>query len=466
MANSSLSAAKTTKNDEFYTQYADIQKEVNAYIEYDKDVFRDKTVLLPCDDPEQSNFTKFFAQNFERYGLKRLISTSYARNSKKSKYGIDTYPSLFEEESPIYDADKSKSHGRIFVLDRTDVTGDGRVDYDDLTWEYLDGDGDFRSDEVKRLRDEADVIVTNPPFSMFREFLAWIVEADKKFLVIGNMNAITYKEVFPLIKENKIWLGYGFSHGNAYFGIPESASTEYASGVYDESTKLVKFRNCCWFTNLDHGRRHQPLSLMTMADNLKFSRHKEIRGKEAYDHYDNYDAIEVPYTDAIPSDYTECLGVPVSFLDKYCPFQYKIIGATESEGKGFSAGLWNPESGISQATIKGDKVYKRLFIKKLAEERESYRRMIDAIVKMGIAPEEITYYSGIMGVPISFLDKYCPEQFEIIGQTQGDSGKELGLKPFDRALRELNSGLRDGQLYYMENGLPIKPYARVLIRKL
>lgn len=470
MANNSLSAAKTTKNDEFYTQYADIQKEINAYIEYDKNVFRDKTVLLPCDDPEQSNFTKFFAQNFERYGMKKLISTSYARSSKKSKYGIDTYPSLFEEESPIYDADKSKSHGRIFILDRTDVTGDGRVDYDDLTWEYLDGDGDFRSDEVKRLRDEADVIVTNPPFSMFREFLAWIVEADKKFLVIGNMNAITYKEVFPLIKENKIWLGATGFTNDMVFAVPEG--TDIAESDRAKAAKLgyvgnfTRLGNSCWFTNLDHGRRHQPLSLMTMADNLKFSRHKEIRGKEAYDHYDNYDAIEVPYTDAIPSDYTECLGVPISFLDKYCPFQYKIIGATESEGKGFSAGLWNPESGISQATIKGNKVYKRLFIKKLGEERESYQRMIETIVKMGIAPEEITYYSGIMGVPISFLDKYCPEQFEIIGQTQGDSGKELGLKPFDRALKELNNGLRDGQLYYLDNGLPIKPYARVLIRKI
>ena len=417
MANSSLSAAKTTKNDEFYTQYADIQKEVNAYNEYDKNVFRDKTVLLPCDDPEQSNFTKFFAQNFERYGLKRLISTSYARSSKKSKYGIDTYPSLFEEESPIYDADKSKSHGRIFILDRTDVTGDGRVDYDDLTWEYLDGDGDFRSDEVKRLRDDADVIVTNPPFSMFREFLAWIVEADKKFLVIGNMNAITYKEVFPLIKENKIWLGATGFTNDMVFAVPEG--TDIAESDRAKAAKLgyvgnfTRLGNSCWFTNLDHGRRHQPLSLMTMADNLKFSRHKEIRGKEAYDHYDNYDAIEVPYTDAIPSDYTECLGVPISFLDKYCPFQYKIIGATESEGKGFSAGLWNPDSGISQATINGNKVYKRLFIKKL--NGGGYQRMIETIVKMGIALEEITYYSGIMGVPISFLDKYCPEQFEIIG---------------------------------------------------
>ena len=364
--NSDLGSARTNKNDEFYTSYSDIQAEVNAYLEYDKDTFRDKTVLLPCDDPEWSNFTKFFAQNFERYGLKKLISTSYARNSKKTKYGIISEPSLFETESEIYDEDKSRDNGRIFILEKNDVTGDGRVDYDDLTWDYLEGDGDFRSDEVKRLRDEADIIITNPPFSMFREFLAWILEADKKFLVIGNMNAITYKEVFPLIKNNQVWFGCSIHSGDREFRVPNEYPLE-ASGwrIDDKGQKYIRVKGVRWYTNLDHGRRHQPLSLMTMADNLKFSRHKDIRGKESYDHYDNYDAIEVPYTDAIPSDYTECLGVPISFIDKYCPEQYEIIGATESEGKGFSAGLWNPESGIAQATIKGNKVYKRLFIKKL-----------------------------------------------------------------------------------------------------
>ena len=453
--NSNLGSAKANKNDEFYTQYPDIQKEVNAYIEYDPDTFRDKTVLLPCDDPEWSNFTKFFAQNFERYGLKKLISTSYARLSKKTRYGIVNEPTLFEMESEIYDEDKSRDNGRIFILERKDISGDGRVDYDDLTWDYLEGDGDFRSEEVRRLRDEADVIVTNPPFSMFREFLSWIMEAGKKFLVIGNMNAITYKEVFPLIKENRVWLGSGFSNGNAYFKIPESASTEYAEGVYDQETKLVKFRNCCWFTNLDHGRRHQPLSLMTMADNLKFSRHKDIRGKAAYDHYDNYDAIEVPYTDAIPSDYIECLGVPISFLDKYCPFQYEIIGATESEGKGFSAGLWDPESGVAQAMIRGNKVYKRLFIKKLVGGA-NYRDLIEIIVNMGIERDDIVYYSGIMGVPISFLDKYCPNQFDILGISL-----DLGVvKPND-----LPKEKQGGPAFYTkENGIYKRQYCRIAIR--
>lgn len=314
--NRQLGNAKAAKNDEFYTQLADIQAEVNAYIDFDPDVFRGKTVLLPCDDPEWSNFTRFFAQNFERFGLKKLVSTSYALNSKRDKYG----QLLFDYSGGGVDP----ARGRIFVLDH-DTNANGRIDFEDLEWSYLRGDGDFRSEEVRRLRDEADVIITNPPFSLFREFLAWIVEAGKKFLIIGNMNTITYKEVFPLIKANKIWLGNGFSSGNAYFQIAPGAKTDYAGGVYDAETNRVKFRNVSWFTNLDHGRRHQPLKLMTMAENIKFSKHAGVRGQE-YRRYVNYDAIEVPFTDAIPSDYGGVMGVPISFLDKYCPEQFQIVG--------------------------------------------------------------------------------------------------------------------------------------------
>lgn len=325
MANDNLKAAKAAKNDEFYTQYYDIEKEMNAYLEYNPDVFRGKTVLLPCDDPEWSNFTLYFAQKFKDLGLKKLISTSYAADSKKVKEGYQ--PSLFETEAPQFDPSKTNTHGKLFVLEK-DVTGDGQIDFHDLEWTYLEGDGDFRSKEVAALRDEADIIVTNPPFSLFREFLAWIMTADKKFVIIGNMNAITYKEVFPLIKENKVWLGNGFSAGNAFFKPASADKSKYASGVYDEKTGLVKFRNCCWITNLDHGRRHQPLQLMTMADNIRYSRHKEVCGKE-YSHYDNYDAIEVPFTDAIPSDYDGMMAVPISFLDKYCPEQFHILGITQ-----------------------------------------------------------------------------------------------------------------------------------------
>ena len=372
MANTNLANAKTAKNDEFYTQYADIQKEINAYLDYEPNVFRGKTVLLPCDDPEWSNFTKFFAQNFELLGWKKLISTSYAPESKK--YKMPYQPTLFETSQPYFDNDKSKTHGKIFVLER-DVTGDNRINIDDLEWQYLEGDGDFRSKEIRKLRDEADIIVTNPPFSLFREFVAWLMEAGKQFIIIGNMNAVTYKEIFPLIKNNKMWLGNGFQNGNAYFRV-EAPRESYAEGVFDESTNLVKFRNCCWFTNIDHGRRHQPLKLMTMAENFKHSKHKEIRGRKDYIHYENYDAIEIPFTDSIPLD-----------------------------------------------------------------------------------------YEGAMGLPKSFLDKYCPEQFEIIGIAEGDSGKELGLKPFPPELKKINPSLRQGQLYYMEDGYPVKPYARILIRK-
>ncbi len=372
MANTNLANAKTAKNDEFYTQYSDIQKEINAYLEYDPNVFRGKTVLLPCDDPEWSNFTKFFAQNFEAFGLKKLISTSYAVESKKIK---DWQPTLFETDSPYYDADKSRTNGKIFILDE-DINGDGRFNINDLQWSYLEGDGDFRSDEVKALRDEADIIVTNPPFSLFREFMLWLIESGKLFVCIGNMNAVAYKEIFPLIKANKIWLGNGFNAGNAFFGIPETASKEYVEGVYDAKTNLVKFRNCCWYTNIDHGRRHESLPLMTMEDNILYSKHKEIKGK-GYIHYENYDAIDVPYIDAIPID-----------------------------------------------------------------------------------------YDGLMGVPRTFLDKYCPDQFEIVGNAEGDAGKELGFKPYPRELRKLNKSLRDGQPYYFdENGVPQKPFGRIIIRK-
>ena len=323
-SNRNLTKAKKAKNDEFYTQYHDIEKEIQAYLDYNPQVFKDKTVLLPCDDPEWSNFTKYFAQNFERFGLKKLISTSYAAESKKLR--IPYQPSLFETESPQFDKKKTAVKGKIFILDRAHPAKD-TLNIEALQWKYLTGDGDFRSAEVTALRDEADFIITNPPFSLFREFLAWIMQGRKKCVIIGNMNAITYKETFKYIQNNELWIGNGFAGGNAFFK-ELSPQKVYANGVYDETTGLVKFRNCCWFTNIDHGKRHQPLELQTMAENLKYSRHKEIR-QNGYQKYDNYDAIEVPFTDAIPSDYTGVMGVPISFLDKYCPEQFEIMGATQ-----------------------------------------------------------------------------------------------------------------------------------------
>ena len=293
-----------------------------AYIEYNPDVFKDKTVLLPCDDPEWSNFTKFFAQNFEAFGLKKLISTSYAYESKR--VNIPYQISLFEEQAPHFDPEINKTRGKIFTLDH-DTNKNGVIDIEDLQWQYLEGDGDFRSDEVKRLRDEADIIITNPPFSLFREFLAWIIEADKKFAIVSNKNAVTYKEVFPLIKENKIWSGRTEWAGGMWFETKDKNNVdEVINGIDMKNIPSV------WFTNIEHGRRHQPLQLMTMADNIKHSKHKEIR-EYGYQKYDNYDAIEVPFTDAIPSDYEGVMGVPISFLDKYCPEQFEIVAFRKGE---------------------------------------------------------------------------------------------------------------------------------------
>ena len=377
MANSNLKEAKAAKNDEFYTQFHDIEIEMNAYLEYDPNVFRGKTILLPCDDPEWSNFTRFFAAKFDELGLKKLISTSYAPDSKR--YKVPYQPSLFEQEAPQFDSAKTSIKGKIFVLEQ-DKSGDGRINIDDLEWEYLDGDGDFRSKEVTKLRDEADFIITNPPFSLFREFLAWIMEGGKRFAVIGNMNAITYKEVFPLIKSNQIWLGATGNGNDMVFGVPEGAKVDDKDrqkaarlGYIGNYTRLG---NSCWFTSIEHGRRHQPLSLMTMADNLRYSKHKEIRGKTTYAHYDNYDAIEVPFTDAIPSDYDGVMGVPISFLIKYCPEQFEILGITD---RGNMWGLKTKEYTISdtpnfadlnrRGTVRSNgflaSTYARLLIRKL-----------------------------------------------------------------------------------------------------
>lgn len=354
MANSDLTKAKSAKKDEFYTQYADIQKEMNAYLDYDSNVFRGKTILLPCDDPEWSNFTKFFAQNFESFGIKKLISTSYASESKRIK---EWQPTLFETESPFFDEDKSRTHGKIFILDE-DTNKDGKFNIEDLKWNYLEGDGDFRSDEVKQLRDEADIIITNPPFSLFREFIAWIMEAEKRFVCIGHQNAITYKEIFPYIKNNLIWLGKGFTGGATHF-----------KSVYQDTAKagnhidgMIRVSGVVWFTNIEHGRRHEPLNLMTMDDNILYSKHKEVKGI-GYMHYDNYDAIEVPFSDAIPSDYEEIMGVPITFLDKYCPEQFDIIGITE-KSENLKHLYIQGYTKYDRPYINGNRMYSRILIRK------------------------------------------------------------------------------------------------------
>lgn len=332
MENKNLADARSAKNDEFYTRYEDIQKEINAYWEYDANVFRNKTILCPCDDPEQSNFTKFFIQNFKRFGLKKLISTCLAYQNKACG-----------------------AKGKIFTLTAGSVDA---IKRNSIATQYLDGNGDFRSDEVKAFRNEADIIITNPPFSLYRAFVSWLDESQKKFLIIGNKNSITYKEIFPLLLHGKMWAGKSSWSGGMWF----------ETACMDDTDKIIggtglKNVSSVWFTNLEHGQRHQPLPLMTMDENIRFSKHRKIR-EAGYRKYDNYDAIEVPFTDAIPSDYDGAMGVPITFLEKHCPEQFQILGATESEGKGFSNGLWDEHSKVAQPLIRGKRIYKRIFIKR------------------------------------------------------------------------------------------------------
>ena len=333
--NRGLHAAKAAKQDEFYTQYIDIQKEVEAYLEFDPETFRGKVVYCNCDDPFESNFFKYFAANFNKLGLKKLITTSYDGSP------IAGQLTLFPEHTEG-NGKRPKPKAVGFIIDRVkDENDDGATDIEDVKLflkrnkaarialkadEKYPG-GDFRSADCVELLKQADIVVTNPPFSLFREYLAQLVTHTKKFLIIGNINAITYKEVFPLIKENKIWLGNGMGRWISGFIVPKTYELYGTEARIDESgNRIVATNSCLWLTNIDHGRRHQPLPLMTMTDNLKYSKHKEIKGKEAYDQYDNYDAIEVPFTDAIPSDFDGAMGVPITFLDKYNPDQFEILG--------------------------------------------------------------------------------------------------------------------------------------------
>lgn len=326
--NTNLGTARQDKKDEFYTQYKDIEAEMNAYIEYNPNVFSGKTILLPCDDPEWSDFTKYFAANFTRLHLKKLISTSYAKGAEPKQLSLFDDPTL-EEQSPLYDEEKHNTKGKLYILSG-DKNKSGLVDSEDVEFTgYLNGTGDFRSPEVCKLRDEADIIITNPPFSLFREFLHWILEAKKKFIIIGNQNAITYKEVFPLLKNNEIWLGNGFQSNVGFFRSPY----EDTASASNHKKGFIRVSGVMWFTNIDLAKRHEILCLDTMEHNLKYNKKlinklkSDFGNSKAYPHYDNYDAIEIPFTECIPSDYDGVMGVPITFMDKYNPEQFEILGA-------------------------------------------------------------------------------------------------------------------------------------------
>ncbi len=339
--NRSLSAAKKAKQDEFYTQYVDIQKEVEAYLEFDENTFRGKVVYCNCDDPFESNFFKYFAANFNKLGLKKLISTSYDGSP------IAGQGELFPEYNEG-NGKRRKPKAVAVIIDHVkDEDGDGAANITDVALFLkrnkaariaLKGDpdnypgGDFRSAECVAFLKQADIVVSNPPFSLFREYVAQLVEHEKKFLIIGSKNAITYKEIFPLVQENKMWVGVMPMGKDMLFDVPPKvAEAMLSSGKKGSNYRILDGKvmgrsTSVWFTNLDHGRRHEELKCMSTADNLKFSKHKEIRGKKRYDRYDNYNAIEVPYTDAIPSDHDGAMGVPITFLDKYNPEQFEILG--------------------------------------------------------------------------------------------------------------------------------------------
>ncbi|MDH2924697.1 adenine-specific methyltransferase EcoRI-like protein [Nicoletella semolina] len=316
--NKNLHRANREKNDEFYTQLVDIENELRHYQHH----FKDKIIFCNCDDPQESNFFRYFALNFNFLGIKKLIATHF--HAERQTYKL--------------------------VLDRElDLNADGKIDFSDLQKIPLQQNGDFRSPECVELLKEADIVVTNPPFSLFREYVAQLMEYEKKFVIIGNQNAITYKEIFALIKENQIWLGNGFSAGNAFFEVPDSYSNTQIFEI--NGKRLAKFRNCCWFTNLDHAKRHETLDLWATYS------------PENYPHYDNYDAIEVSKVKDIPKDWNGAMGVPITFLDKYNPEQFEILSSNDfrkNENVPFKAhGLIKDKDGA----INGKPTYVRILIK-------------------------------------------------------------------------------------------------------
>lgn len=321
--NSKLNKAIQVKNDEFYTQYLDIEKEIQAYLEFNPNLFTDKTVLCPCDDPSWSNFTAYFVRNFDKLGLKELISTCYSQNGK----------------------------GKILckTVDKTDSF-------------FLNGNGDFRSDELVALRNQADFIITNPPFSLFRDFMAWIMDANNQFAVICNKNCVTFKEIFPKIKGNEIWSGYRAWAGGMWFEtIDETDVDKVENGVNLKNVSSI------WLTNIEHNRRYEPIPLLSMEENLL--KYPNLKDKKAYIQYDNYNAIEIPETKAIPSDYDGVMGVPISFLDKFDPNQFQIIGIDTDIKNGVLSDLimndW--EGKLDRGYINGERKYSRLLIQAYKE---------------------------------------------------------------------------------------------------
>lgn len=333
--NKNLHAAKASKKDEFYTQLEDIERELSHY----KAHFNGKVVLCNCDDPRISNFFHYFSHNFEDLGLKKLITTCYKNQDRD----------LFS---------RNDSERAIWLEYNGDRDGNRVPDPEEIGIHEFKGDGDFRSDECIELLKQADIVVTNPPFSLFREYVQQLMKYEKKFLVIGSKNGITYKEIFNLVKDNRLWLGHGFANGNAFFRTPYENS--YADGVFDAETGLVKFRNVGWFTNLDIAKRHETITPYEKYD------------PEEYPKYDNYDAIEVSKVAEIPKDYDGVMGVPITFLDKYNPDQFEILGITD---RGNEWGLKTKEYEVGDVPNPGD-LNRRAVIKTGDYYKATYARLL------------------------------------------------------------------------------------------
>ena len=317
-----LRDARRQKKDEFYTQLSDIENELRHY----KSHFKGKTVLCNCDDPRVSNFFHYFAMNFEAFGLHRLITTCYKNQDAD----------LFSQND---------SEQAVWLEYWGDKNGNRVPDPEEIGIKPLKGDGDFRSQECIELLKQADIVVTNPPFSLFREYLAQLIEYDKQFLIIGNMNAVTYKEVFPLVQANKVWFGASIHSGDREFGVPQDYPLNAAGWrVDEEGRKFIRVKGVRWFTNLDIPKRHDPLLLY------------RTYSPELYPQYDNYPAINVDKTADIPLDYDGIMGVPITFLDKYCPDQFEIVGLDRYVPD-------NPHYG-HRFTLQGKETYARILIRR------------------------------------------------------------------------------------------------------
>ena len=497
--NKTLTKAKEAKKDEFYTRYEDIQAEINHYEPH----FKGKTVFCNCDDPFESNFCKFFLKNFNYLGLKRLICTSFATSPVAG-----SQLSIFDEDNePVI-----SKHGYVMDISEVPMANGRGVSDDDIYAllrsqkrgvKRLKKNGDFRSPECIEYLKQADIVVTNPPFSLFREYVAQLIEYKKDFLIIGNVNAVTYKEIFPLIKDNILWMGASIHSGDRQFYVPDTYPLNAAGcGIDDCGRKFIRVKGVRWFTNLDYARRHEELVL-----------YKRYYGNEdEYPRYDNYDAINVDKTSDIPCDYFENMGVPITYLDKYNSDQFEIVDANDIRNEGVrekhhglikdkEATVVIPCSQI--VNVEREREREREAENDLRSNRhqtedvtaswacqspssisttpnnlkssdltDMSRTTRDTDTDLQLTAERPTPASssstrcnGIMGVPITFLDKYNPDQFEIIGMAKRGAGDpKLKTKVYTKEDYPNYSDLNAGPVI-IKNGRPQNTYPRILIRR-